>query len=76
MWAHYLFFSIFAKCGSFLHFSDVLTRFKDMGLGKTLTALALILNSLQDSSQRSSLIRRRPTLIITPLSGTYDVIAF
>ena len=36
-----------------------------MGLGKTLTTLALIVHSLEASS------RFRPTLIVTPLSREY-----
>ena len=39
-----------------------------MGLGKTLTTLALIMSSLEGSPQISE---QRPTLIVTPLSREY-----
>ena len=48
---------------------------KDMGLGKTLTTLALIMGSIDASSQLSQPssegVEFRPTLIVTPLSRRY-----
>lgn len=55
--------------------SDLLTRKKDMGLGKTLTMLALIMGSLRNTVQpfiqRPEEGKERSTLIITPLSGEF-----
>lgn len=55
---------------------DELTRKKDMGLGKTLTTLALIMSCIDSSSSQlsqssSGSVGLRPTLIVTSLSRKF-----
>ena len=65
----------FSRHTLFALYLDKLTHVKDMGLGKTLTTLALIMSSIDTSSQlsqpSSAGVEFRPTLIVTSLSGNY-----